>query len=131
MLLRGAMEFRDRLQQRTHDFAIAIIKFCRTLPRTDEARELAGQLRRASNGAAANYRASRRGRSRAEWLAKMGVVVEELDEAGHWLSILRDADIATPPQNLITECQELLAITATSVTTARRNTSQGQRDSNS
>jgi four helix bundle protein len=124
MLLRGAMEFRDRLQQRTYDFSIAIIKFCRTLPRTDEARELAGQLRRASNGAAANYRASRRGRSRAEWVAKLGVVVEELDEADHWLSVLRDADIITPPQNLITECQELLAITATSVATARRNTSR-------
>ncbi|MEX2271983.1 MAG: four helix bundle protein [Vicinamibacterales bacterium] len=117
------MDFRDQLQQRTYDFAIAIIRFCRTLPRTDEARELARQLRRASNGAASNYRASRRGRSRAEWLAKMGVVVEELDEADHWLSVLRDADIARPPQNLITECRELLSITATSVTTARRNTS--------
>ena len=117
------MEFRDRLQQRTYEFALAIIRFCRTLPRTDEARELARQLRRASTGAAANCRASRRGRSRAEWLAKMGVVVEELDEADFWLSILRDADIASPPQNLITECKELLAITATAVITARRNTS--------
>ena len=116
------MEFRERLQQRTYDFSIAVIRFCRTLPHTDEAREVARQLRRASTGAAANYRASRRGRSRAEWLAKLGVVVEELDEAAHWLSVLRDAGIATPPQNLITECQELLAITATAVRTARRNT---------
>ena len=114
------MEFGDRLQKRTYDFSINIIRFCRTLPRTDEARELASQLRRASNGAASNYRACRRGRSRAEWLAKLGVVVEELDEADHWLGVLRDADIAKPPQNLITECKELLAITSTSVTTARR-----------
>ena len=82
------VDFRDSLQKRTFDFSIAIITFCRTLPRTDEARELASQLRRASNGAASNYRAARRGRSRAEWLAKMGVVVEELDEADHWLAVL-------------------------------------------
>lgn len=119
----AAMDFRDRLQQRTYLFSIDIIRFCRTPPRTDEARELARQLRRASTGAAANYRASRRGRSRAEWLAKMGVVVEELDEADHWLSVLKDAGIAAPPQNLITECKELLAITATAVITARRNDS--------
>lgn len=118
------MDFRDQLQLRTYDFSIAVIKFCRTLPRSDEARELASQLRRASNGAASNYRASRRGRSRAEWLAKLGVVVEELDEADHWLAVLRDAGIAQPPQNLISECKELLAITATSVTTARRNPSR-------
>ncbi len=117
-----AVTFADRLQQRTYDFAIATIQFCRTLPRTDEARELSRQLRRASTGAAANYRACRRGRSRAEWLAKLGVVVEELDEAEHWLSVLADAGIAQPPQNLITECRELRAITATSVATARRNT---------
>jgi len=118
------MEFRDQLQQRTYDFSIAVITFCRTLPHTDEAREIAPQLRRASTGVSANYRACRRGRSRAEWIAKLGVVVEELDEADHWLSVLRDAGIAHPPQNLITECRELRAITATSVTTARRNTSR-------
>jgi len=101
----GAMEFRDRLQKRTFDFSIGIILFCRTLPRTDEARELASQLRRARNSAAANYRASRRGRSRAEWLAKTGIVVEELDEANHWLEVLRAASIAIPPQNLITEAR--------------------------
>ena len=114
------MSFADQLQQRTYAFAISIIRFCRTLPRTDEARELSRQLRRASTGAAANYRACRRGRSRAEWLAKLGVVLEELDEAEHWLSMLRDAGIAEPPQNLISECRELRAVVATSITTARR-----------
>jgi hypothetical protein len=47
-----------------------------------------------------------------------------LDEADLWLAVLRDAGIAQPPQNLISECKELLAITATSVTTARRNISR-------
>ena len=114
------MDFAESIQRRTYAFAVAVIRFCRTLPHTDEARELARQLRRASTGASANYRASRRGRSRAEWLAKMGVVVEELDEAQHWLDILRDAEVASPPQELITECAELLAILTRSVETARR-----------
>lgn len=115
------MLFPERIQQRTYAFAIAIIRFCRTLPHTDEAREIARQLRRASTGASANYRASRRGRSRAEWLAKLGVVVEELDEADHWLALLRDTDIAPPPQELITECKELLAILTKSAETGRAN----------
>jgi four helix bundle protein len=89
------------------------------LPQTDEAREVARQLRRASTGASANYRAARRGRSRAEWLAKLGVVLEELDEADHWLALLSDVPIADPPQNLITECRELRAIVATCIRTAR------------
>lgn len=115
------MQFAESLQQRTYAFAIAVIRFCRTLPHTDEAREIARQLRRASTGASANYRASRRGRSRAEWLAKLGVVVEELDEAEHWLVLLRDAGIASPPQELITECKELVALLTTAVQTARAN----------
>jgi four helix bundle protein len=113
------MNFAEAIQQRTYALAIAILQFCRTLPRTDEAREIARQLRRASTGASANYRASRRGRSRAEWLAKLGVVVEELDEVDHWLALLRDAGVATPPQELVTECKELLAILTRSVETGR------------
>jgi four helix bundle protein len=114
------VQFAETLQRRLYAFAIAVIRFCRTLPHTDEAREIARQLRRASTGASANYRASRRGRSRAEWLAKLGVVVEELDEAEHWLVLLRDSGVASPPQELITECKELVAILTKSVDTARR-----------
>jgi hypothetical protein len=51
-------------------------------------------------------------------------VLEELDETDHWLSMLSDAGISQPPQKLITECRELRAIVATSITTARRNTSR-------
>ncbi len=115
------MQFAESIQQRLYDLALANIRFCRTLPHTDEAREIARQLRRASTGASANYRASRRGRSRAEWLAKLGVVVEELDEVDHWLVLLRDSGVASPPQELITECKELVAILTRSVETARRS----------
>jgi four helix bundle protein len=93
------MDYPAPLQQRIFEFAIAVIRFCRTLPRTDEAREVASRLRRASNGAAANYRASRRARSRAEWFAKMGIALEEA------------------------ECRELIAIIAKSLATRQNDRS--------
>jgi four helix bundle protein len=68
------------LQERTRLFANAVVKFCRTLPKTDEAQEEARQLRRAANSMRRNYRAARRGRSRAEFAAKLGTVYEESDE---------------------------------------------------
>ena len=74
------------LHERTRLFAIAVVKFCRALPQTDEAREAAGQLRRAANAVRSNYRAARRGRSRAEFQAKLGTVFEEADECAGWLS---------------------------------------------
>src|SRR5688572_12124323 len=112
------MSFADDLQNRLHEFAQAVIRFCRTLPRSDEGREWTGQLRRASTAASANYRASRRSRSREEWRAKLGVVIEELDESDNWLVVIRDAELGMPPQNLISEARELRAILAESRATS-------------
>jgi four helix bundle protein len=120
MLRTIRMSFANEIQHRLYQFALAAKRFCRTLPNTDEATEVAGQLRRSSSGASANYRATRRARSRREWLAKLGTVVEELDESKHWLTMLRDSEIKQPPQNQITECTELRAILAKSCATARR-----------
>jgi four helix bundle protein len=121
------MSFANELQERLYQFAIATNRFCRTLPNTPAAGEMAGQLRRASSSASANYRASRRGRSRKEWLAKLGTVVEELDESDHWLAAIRDSELKNPPQNLITECKELRAILAKSCATARKNKRSGEQ----
>ena len=63
----------------------AVRKFCRRLPSTDEAKEAATQLRLAANSVRSNYRASRKGRSRAEFEAKLGTVAEEADECLDWL----------------------------------------------
>jgi four helix bundle protein len=109
------------LQERTRLFAICVVKFCRTLPKTDESREAAGQLRRAANAVRANYRAARRGRSRAEFEAKLGTVFEEADEAAGWLEYFRDVHIKNDP-DLIQEARELASIFAKSVSTARANT---------
>ena len=115
----GDMSFADDMEERLRVFALATIRFCRTLPRTDEAREWGGQLRRASTGASANYRASRRGKSKPDWLDKIADAVEELDECDMWLSTIEASAFALPPQELQREARELRAILATSLTTGR------------
>jgi len=115
------MSFADDMQERLRVFALATIRFCRTLPRTDEAREWGGQLRRASTGASANYRASRRGKSKADWPDTIADAVEELDECDMWLSTIEASAFALPPQELQREARELRAILATSLTTGRAN----------
>ncbi len=108
------------LQERTRVFAIAVVKFCRTLPDTDEAQEEGRQLRRAATAVRRNYRAARRGRSRAEFEAKLGTVFEEADECVDCLEALRDTRIKSDAA-LIQEARELASIFAKSVSTARDN----------
>jgi four helix bundle protein len=111
------------LYERTRLFALAVLAFCRQLPSTKEADEIAGQLRRSANSVRANYRAARRGRSRAEFEAKLGIVFEEADECADSLEYLRDAQISHHPA-LIEEARELASIFAASVSTARKNTAR-------
>ena len=114
------MSSRDFLE-RTHAFAIAALRFCRRLPNTREAHEAGDQLRRAANSVRSNYRAARRGRTRAEFQAKLGVVFEEADECVGWLEYLRDGQIHHDPV-LLEEARELARIFAKAVKTARVNT---------
>ena len=109
------------LHERTRLFALAVLRFCRALPPTREAREAAGQLRRAARSVRSNYRAARRGRTRAEFQAKLGTVFEEADECVDHLEDFRDAGIACDAA-LLQEARELAAIFAKAVRTARANT---------
>ena len=79
------------------------------------------QVLRAGTSVAANYRAVCRARSRAEFVSKMGVVVEEADETVFWLEILVETGIVprVRMENLLAEANELLAIFAASYWTAR------------
>lgn len=116
----SGVSFADDIERQLYELAVETIRFCRTLPPSQEAREIGGQLRRASTSASANYRAGRRARSTREWIAKIGVVLEELDEADHWLSMLTDSGIGSPPQHLHTGARRLRAILAKSAATARK-----------
>jgi four helix bundle protein len=104
---------------------LAVAKFCRTLPSTKEAQEAASQLRRSANAVRSNYRAARKGRSRAEFQATLGTVWEEADECVDWLEYLIDMHIATDGL-LLQEAQELARIFAKSVKTARANTNRSK-----
>jgi four helix bundle protein len=114
------------LLERTRQFALAVARFCRTLPATKEAQEAASQLRRSANAVRSNYRAARKGRSRAEFQAKLGTAWEEADECVDWLEYLRDMRI-TDNSVLLQEAEELARIFARSVKTARENTSRTKR----
>ena len=113
----------EELRKRTKTFAIDVIRFCRRLPRTDEARVISWQLLRAGTGIGANYRAVCRFRSDKDFISKLGVVIEEADEAAFWLELLSDAGIvtATATKNLYREADELTRIFVSSRETARRN----------
>jgi four helix bundle protein len=70
----------EELKKRTKQFALRVVRMFRALPKTEEARVLGKQVLRSATSVAANYRSACRARSRAEFVAKIGVVVEEIDE---------------------------------------------------
>lgn len=109
------------LRDRTKAFAVRIVKLYRSLPRTVDAQVLGKQVIRCGTSVAANYRAACRSRSRAEWLAKIGVVVEEADETVFWLEMLVDCGIVKRERlaNLLEEARELSAIFTASQHTAK------------
>ena len=85
------------LIERTRVLALDVVRFCRTLPSTDEARETARHLRRAATSTRANYRAARKARSRAEFQAKLQIAFEEADECEDCLQYLKDARVRQVP----------------------------------
>ena len=113
----------NELRARAKAFAVRVVKFVQGLPHSVAAQELGRQLLRAATGASANYHACGRARSRAEFVAKLGVVLEEADEAEHWLDVLKKSGIGcgTEQDSLIDEASQLRAIFQRSVQTARTN----------
>jgi four helix bundle protein len=109
------------LQQRTKQFSIRIIRLYRKLPRTAEAQVIGKQLLRSATSVGANYRAVCRARSKAEFIAKIGMVVEEADESIYWLELLIETEIFKPAvlESLVKEARELTAIFTSSQRTAR------------
>jgi four helix bundle protein len=83
----------EELRQRTKQFALRVIRLFRALPKTEEARVLGKQVLRSGTAVAANYRSACRARSRADFISKIGITVEEADETAFWLELLIDAGI--------------------------------------
>ena len=109
------------LKDRTKRFAVNAVILCRELPNTIDGRRVGQQLIDASTSVAANYRAACRGRSRAEFIAKLGTVLEESDESLFWLELIVDAKLAPHArvERLLAEADQLTAIFTASVKTAK------------
>ena len=108
------------LRARTKRFAVDVIRPSRELPTTLDGRTVGGQLLRAATSVAANCRSACRGRSRAEFVAKLGIVLEEA-ESLLWLELVLEANITSGPkvERLLKEADELTAIFTSSVKTAQ------------
>ena len=109
------------LKDRTRVFALAIIGLVEDLPRGRSADVIGTQLLRAGTSVGANYRSACRARSRKEFVAKMGVVEEESDEAEFWLDLLAERELgdAERVSSLREEARQLVAIAVSSIRTAR------------
>jgi four helix bundle protein len=102
----------EELRTRARRFAVRTGKFLRTLPRDPVTLEIVRQLAQSSGGLSANYHACCRARSRAEFIAKLGVAVEEADESEHWLKVLIESDIGIGSEldSIYNESRELRAV---------------------
>jgi four helix bundle protein len=125
----------ELLKKRTKQFALDVLAFVRSLPRTIATRTIGEQLIRSATGTAANYRATCRSRSDIEFIARIGVALEEADESALWLEILSEGGFvkSTEAVRLLDEANQLSAIFAQSRITAiegmkRRKESREGRD---
>jgi four helix bundle protein len=111
----------DEMRRRTKEFALRVIKLFRALPKTEEARVLGKQILRSGTAVAANCRSACRARSRADFISKIGITVEEADETAFWLELLVDANIVKKVrlENLLLEADALVRIFQASGTTAK------------
>ena len=103
------------LRVRTKDFSLRIVKMFAALPKTEEARVLGRQALRSGTSVGANFREAHRSRSNAEFVAKVGDSLKELEETSYWLELLTESKIvpATKLSALQDECNQLLAILTT------------------
>ena len=116
-----SLEKHQELRERTKRFALRVIRMSQVMPNTRAANVIANQVLRSATSITANYRASGRSRSKAEFIAKIGLVLEEADETVSWLELLGESGIvpASKLRDLLAEANELVAIFAASRRTVR------------
>ena len=114
---------RKELQQRTKKFHVDVIKLCSDFPRNAAGFETAKQLIRSAGSVGANYRATARAKSNADFIYKIEIVLEEADESHYWLEVVKDAEIKIGDEvdRLIDEANQLTAIFSATDKTAKAN----------
>ena len=111
----------DLLKDRTKRFALQVIRLCRTLPRSQETTIISRQLLRSATSVGANYRAVCRARSTADFVSKLGIVLEEADETLLWIELLVESAAVHPEQIAAVrrEANELVSTFVASLRTAK------------
>src|SRR3990167_3823318 len=111
----------DNLTERLIDFEIRIIKLVNTLPKTSISKHIGGQLIRSGTSPGANYEEACGAESRSAFTHKLSIVLKELKESRYWLRVIHRTGIVAPKriEPLLQECEELCAIIAKSILTAK------------
>ncbi len=129
------MDKKERYQDKFLDFGADIVALVKQLPRVTPGRQIADQILRSGTSVGANVNEAQSAESRADFLHKLQIALKEIRETGYWLAIIQRAnltqnELALP---LIQRCEELTAILAKSVITAKQNAVQdsGIRNNNS
>ncbi len=112
----------EDLRERTKTFALRVVRMFSALPKSTEAQVIGKQVLRSGTSVGANYREASRARSKAEFSAKCGDCLREIDETAYWLELLVDAGIVAPEKlaPLRSECDELTAIFVSIVKRSKR-----------
>lgn len=113
----------EELAKRLLDFAVRIIRLVNALPKTVVGNHIGGQLMRSGTSPVSNYEEACGAESRADFIHKLSIVLKELKESRFWLVLIQRAELVRSEhvKSLIQECQELCAIVARSILTARKN----------
>jgi len=116
----------NELKKRTKQFGLRVIRLVESLPSGQTARTIGNQLLRSGMSVGANYRAACRGRSKADFIAKAGISLEEADECLYWMELLHEAGIVPieKMKDLMKEADELVAIFTASIKTAKAHLNQ-------
>jgi len=111
----------EQLKPRTKQFGIRVIRLTETLPKTAPGQVIGRQLLRSALSVGANYRAACRARSQPDFVSKMGIVIEEIDESLYWLEMLVEAGMMKHERlaPLMDEAGQITAMAVASVKTAR------------
>jgi four helix bundle protein len=121
----------QELKERTKQFSLRVMKLVAGLPNTVVGRAIGKQLVRAGTSVGANYRAACRSRSKAEFIAKLGIVEEEADESAFWMELIVEDGLMKRElvEELHEEAQELTAIMAASrITTFKKSQVANRND---
>lgn len=112
---------KEELQNRTKRFALRIINLVKALPNKPEGRIIGNQLLRSGTSVGANYRAVCRARSNAEFIAKLGVVIEEADESAFWMELIVESSLLKKNliEPLLKEADEIVSIMISSIKSAQ------------